>query len=50
MGRKRRDYEVTTVSFVIPLHIKEQLREAGVNMTQLFLDAAAKELQNRKKI
>lgn len=49
MGRKRRGYEVTRVTVVIPKNIKDELQKAGVNLTQLFLDAALAKLQELDK-
>lgn len=36
MGRKRKNVEMARVTVTIPKHIKDQLQEAGINMTQLF--------------
>ena len=37
------------VTVVIPKSIKDDLKEAGVNMTQLFLHAAEEKLKHNKK-
>ena len=36
------------VAVVIPKKIKDDLKDAGVNFTQLFLEAATKELEKKK--
>lgn len=40
MGRKRKNIEMARVTVVIPKKIKDDLQEAGINLTQLFLHAA----------
>lgn len=49
MGRKRKEIEMSRVTFRIPKALKMDLKEAGVNMTQLFLKVAQDLLDKRKK-
>lgn len=49
MGRKRKNIEMARVTVTIPKEIKDELQEAGVNMTQLFLHAAMEKLRQNKK-
>lgn len=48
VGRKRKDIEKARVQVEIPKEIKDELQKAGVNLTQLFLDAALEFLKNKK--
>lgn len=40
---------MTRVVVVIPKSVKDDLKEAGVNMTQLFLEAAMDKLRQNGK-
>lgn len=48
MGRKRKNVEMARVTVTIPKEIKDELQKAGVNLTQLFLDAAIKMLEKKE--
>lgn len=40
MGRKRSDVKKVQVNVEVPLELRDALKEAGANFTQLFLNAA----------
>ena len=49
MGRKRNGVEMSRVTFIIPKALKMDLKEAGVNITQLFIKVAQDLIEKRKK-
>lgn len=49
MGRKRKNIEMVRVTLTIPKDVKDALQEAGVNMTQLFLNAANDKIRKKKE-
>jgi len=40
VGRKRSDVKKVQVNVEVPLELRDALKEAGANFTQLFLNAA----------
>lgn len=48
MGRKRKNVEMARINIVITKELKDKLSEAGVNYTQLFLNAAHEYLKKCK--
>lgn len=49
MGRKRSEVKKVQINVEVPYELREELREAGANFTQLFLDAAKEFLEKNKK-
>jgi len=49
LGRKRSNVQKVQVNVEIPRELRDELKEAGANFTQLFLNAAKDFLEENRK-